>query len=53
MEELQPTDDQLAQSMPLTLHSKWGKEDFCRRELIPGASSVSASLALTCDANAR
>ncbi len=31
MEELQLTDDQLAQSMPLTLHSKWGREDWiCR-----------------------
>ncbi|KZR70593.1 hypothetical protein PMIT1327_00012 [Prochlorococcus marinus str. MIT 1327] len=31
MEELQPTNDQLSQSMPLTLHSKWAREDFCRR----------------------
>ncbi|KZR70694.1 hypothetical protein PMIT1327_00032 [Prochlorococcus marinus str. MIT 1327] len=31
MEELQPTDEQLAQSMPLTLHSKWGREDWIRR----------------------
>ncbi len=31
MEELQPTDEQLAQSMPFTLHSKWGREDWIRR----------------------
>ncbi|ABM78023.1 hypothetical protein [Prochlorococcus marinus] len=28
MEELQPTDEQLAQSMPLTLHSRWGRQGF-------------------------
>ena len=54
MEELQPADDQLAQSMPLTLHSKWGREDWIRRggEIIPGISSVCVDLALTYDANA-
>ncbi|KZR64539.1 hypothetical protein PMIT1303_01584 [Prochlorococcus sp. MIT 1303] len=31
MEELQPSDDQLAQSMPFTLHTRLGREDFGRR----------------------